>query len=78
MQYEIYLTSTERKIMDISGRKPMTTLAEFSRQMRVSRTTIATNIARLKKMQFVKRIGSDKNGYWAVQKSISTFDPSSR
>jgi len=78
LQYSIFLNPNERKIMEILGRNPKTTIAELAKEMGVSKTTIENNIANLKKQQFLKRKGADKNGYWAVQKRFSTFDPSSR
>lgn len=40
------------------------TLSEFFRK---DRATIKRNIQKLKKMNIVKRIGSDKSGYWKVE-----------
>ena len=78
LRYYVHLDSHEKEIMEILRRNPMATLAQMSEQIGVSKTTVGNKIARLKKQQFLKRIGSDKNGYWVVQKNISTLDPSSR
>lgn len=74
LQYDANLNPNERMIMEILRSKPMTTIADLSWQIGVSRTIIETSIARLKKQQFLKRVGSGKSGYWAVRKNISIAD----
>ena len=42
------------------------TLAELSKLLGLGRTTITDNVSKLQKMGILKRVGSDKTGYWEV------------
>jgi DNA-binding Lrp family transcriptional regulator len=37
-------------------------------ELNISETSVQNNIKKLKKLEIIKRIGSDKNGYWKILK----------
>jgi ATP-dependent DNA helicase RecG len=43
------------------------TYDELSKRLRKDRTTIRRNIQKLKEMNMIERIGSDKNGSWKIK-----------
>lgn len=63
---EKMLNSTKNKILDILKANPHITKNKLISILHVSDTTIDKHIAYLKKYNYIKRIGSKKNGYWEV------------
>ena len=43
------------------------TYAEMAKAIKISEKSVFKNIAKLKQKGFLKRIGSDKGGYWEIQ-----------
>ena len=60
------LNTTRNKILDIIKDNPHITKNELLKILDVSDTTIDKNIAYLKKYNYIKRVGSRKNGYWEI------------
>jgi predicted HTH transcriptional regulator len=42
------------------------TYVDLSKRIKCSRAVIAQEVAQLKKLGLLKRVGSDKTGYWEV------------
>ena len=42
------------------------TFEEMAKELKVTRKTIQRNIAKLKSMGLIERVGEDKNGYWKL------------
>ncbi|MFA6755484.1 MAG: hypothetical protein WCR97_03105 [Bacilli bacterium] len=45
---------------------PNITLLELQSILSLGRTSIQNNVSSLRKRQIIKRVGSNKNGYWEV------------
>ena len=50
------------------------TYEDLARTIGVNRTTITRNIAVLKEIGAIRRVGEDKNGYWEVLLDIKIVD----
>ena len=62
------LTKTQINVLnEIRNNPNITTLALMS-ILGVSETTVENSLAKLKKMGYIKRVGSNKSGYWEVLK----------
>jgi predicted HTH transcriptional regulator len=55
------------QILGVLKQNPQATRNELSRLLKKSPNTIKEHIARLKDEGRLKRIGSDRSGYWEVQ-----------
>ncbi len=62
------LVESQIKILLIVFEKPNITKREMSKILRISETAIDKNIAKLKSLGILKRVGPDKGGYWKVLK----------
>jgi len=47
-------------------KKPSITISDLSTQIEISTTAIDKNIKKLKELNILKRVGSDKEGNWIV------------
>jgi len=54
------------KIMDLIFENPEVTKKILSNTIKVGATTIDNNIKKLKDLELIKRIGSDKTGKWII------------
>ena len=48
------------------SKNPNITKKELLDKLTIGKTAIDNNIAKLKEIRFIKRVGSDKTGYWEV------------
>lgn len=55
---------SSQKIMDYMKNQPDITTQEIADLMKMSRRNIAKHISNFKNKGMIKRIGSDKSGYW--------------
>lgn len=60
-------TENEIKLIKILKENPSLTQLELSKNLNLSRRTIATLLANLKEKGKIERQGSDKKGYWKVK-----------
>ena len=60
-------TENEIKLMKILKENPSLTQLELSKNLDLSRRTVATLLANLKEKGKIERQGSDKKGYWKVK-----------
>ena len=60
------LTANQRKIIELMLSNSTITQDELSIQIRINPKNNRNNIAKLKQMGGVERIGPDKGGYWRV------------
>lgn len=59
-------TDNEMKLLELLKINPNMTQVELSDKLNVSRRTISTLLAKLKEKSIIKRIGSDRKGYWKI------------
>ncbi len=62
----IYLDSKSSIILDLIKKDPYITSIEIAQQLSISRKTVSQKIKYLKEEGFIKRIGSDRKGYWEI------------
>jgi ATP-dependent DNA helicase RecG len=60
------LGKTEWKILEILWQNPTSSISELAEKIEISKTAIENNISKLKKKQFLERIGSAKRGHWKI------------
>lgn len=60
------LGDNQRKIIDMMRNKRNITIPELSEELNISTTAIENNLAKLKEVGFIRRIGPDRGGYWEV------------
>lgn len=57
----------DNAILQILAVNPKTTYTELSIQLNVAKETIRVHIKKLQEKGLITRIGSNKNGYWAIK-----------
>lgn len=62
------LTNNQKDILFLIIKNPNITKKEMERNVDIGKTAIDNNISKLKKLGILERIGSDKTGYWKVNK----------
>lgn len=63
---ESKLTNNQKKILNLISANPNMILAELSEKTGISVTSVSNNLKKLTEKEIVKRVGSDKNGYWKI------------
>jgi ATP-dependent DNA helicase RecG len=63
--------SLSDKILNILREEPNKTQLAISEMLSISRVTVVREIKKLQESKIIKRIGSDKNGYWEISKNVS-------
>ncbi|RLA69911.1 MAG: hypothetical protein DRG24_07695 [Epsilonproteobacteria bacterium] len=63
----VRLTNNQKKIINHMKTHPNTTAKELAEVVEISSRNIEVNIAKLKDKNIIKRIGSNKGGYWIVK-----------
>ena len=61
------LSDTEKGLLEILKAKPIINRKEMSELLSVSIATIRRTLAKLKRLNLIERVGSDKTGYWHVK-----------
>ena len=62
------MTKNQIDILAKIAENPKVTLTELSELLGLHRASIAENTSKLQKLGVLKRVGSDKNGYWEIKK----------
>ena len=57
----------QQKLLNLISEQPRATYDEYAVQLHLSRATIARNIKSLVAKGLIKRIGSDKSGFWEIK-----------
>jgi len=47
-------------------KNPFITAAEIAHKINISKTAVENNIAKLKELGVLQRVGARKNGYWKI------------
>ena len=66
----VRLGVNQKLILDRMQESPQITIPELSKSIKISTTAIEKNIAQLRGMKLLERIGADKNGYWKVKEKV--------
>lgn len=66
----VKLSKLQQHIINEMNLDKTVTYNELSERLRKDRTTIRRNIQKLKEMNMIERIGSDKNGSWRIKKNV--------
>ena len=61
------LNKTSIEILELIVRNQKVTQEEFSNELNKSRSTFYRNVEKLKNLNIVERVGSDKKGYWKIK-----------
>ena len=62
------MESTQDKILYLIQENPRITQTMMSNELGFARSTISSNLQKLKEKGIIDRIGSDRNGYWKILK----------
>ncbi|MCM1306934.1 MAG: winged helix-turn-helix transcriptional regulator, partial [Firmicutes bacterium] len=62
------ITVAQQKVLDLITKSNNITTQELSVQLGISTRMVATHVKALKELGVIRRIGSDKTGYWEVLK----------
>ena len=62
------MESTQDKILYLIRENPRITQIMMSNELKLARSTISSNLQKLKQKGIIERIGSDRNGYWKIMK----------
>ena len=62
----VKLNNTQKLIIKLMKENNQITQIELSRKLKVNESTIKRNISKLRDRGMLRRIGSDKSGYWKI------------
>ena len=62
----IKLTDSQKKILEKILSNPIITQIEIAEQLNLHRVSVAKSMSKLQKEGVLKRVGSNKNGYWEI------------
>lgn len=65
-EYKMSINKIQQEIINIIEQAPNTTQIDIAKKLKVSRQSIATNIKELKEKNIIKRVGTNKKGYWEI------------
>lgn len=65
----VKLTKTTQKVLDCLKRKPDITINEIVAEIGIARETVKRALKTLREKEIIRRIGSDKSGYYEVLKN---------
>lgn len=60
------LGETQKKILRLMTENPFVTINALAKRLGISTTAVENNIAKLKVLGFVARVGADRGGHWEV------------
>lgn len=60
------VNSTQRKILELIEQNPNITQKEIASKLKTTVRTIERNVNILKEKEILKRVGTDKVGYWKI------------
>jgi len=64
------VNGTQRKILEEIEKQNAVTYDQLAERLKKGRTTIYRNIKKMVESNIIKRSGSDKNGYWEVNRDM--------
>ena len=62
------MKTIQEKILDLIIENSKITQIQMAKRLGVTRSTISLNLKILKEKGIIKRVGSDRNGYWKILK----------
>ena len=62
----IKLTDSQKKSLEIILSNPRINQAEIAEQLNLHRVSVAKSMSKLQKEGVLKRVGSNKTGYWEI------------
>lgn len=62
------LTQNEINVINLIKENPYISQNEIAQQINLGKTTVHTIIIKLKQLNYITRVGSNKNGFWKVNK----------
>lgn len=62
----ITMESTQDKILYLMKENPSITQVMMTNELGVARSTISSNIQKMKEQRIIERVGSDRKGYWKI------------
>ena len=62
----IGINATQKRILSLIQKNRVITAAQLSEKIGIGQRNIETNIASLKKLGFLRRVGAKRNGHWEV------------
>lgn len=60
------INETQRKIIELIKYNPNITQKIMMKEINLSRTAVTLNLKQLKDKKIIKRVGSDRKGYWKL------------
>lgn len=64
----VKLNSNQQRILELIRTNKKITMAEMAKTLSISQTAVENNIRKLREREIVSRVGSDKTGYWKINK----------
>lgn len=64
------ITENQLKIVELMNQDPSVSALQISKEIGISQRKTQENIAKLKELELVERIGPAKGGYWKVVKKL--------
>ena len=62
------VTENERAVILLLEEDPGYTMQQLAERLSVSRKTVASRLKKLKEKGVIERVGSDRSGYWKVNR----------
>ena len=59
-------TDNEIKVLELLRKNPNTTQVEVSKRLNISRRSVSAILSGLKEKGKIRRVGSDRKGYWEI------------
>jgi predicted HTH transcriptional regulator len=66
----IKLTDSQKKILEKILSNPIITQIEIAEQLNLHRVSVTRSITKLQKLGVLKRVGSNKTGYWEIIENV--------
>lgn len=66
----IKLTDSQKKILEKILNNPIITQIEIAEQLNLHRVSVTRSITKLQKLGVLKRVGSNKTGYWEIIENV--------
>ena len=60
------INEVQKRILSIISKNPYITQKDISLLLEISLRTVERNVANLREKNKIRRIGSNKNGYWEI------------
>jgi ATP-dependent DNA helicase RecG len=61
------LNKTQKRIINLLENNPKMTQNDLAKELNLGRTSITSNIKKLKENEIIERVGTDRNGYWKIK-----------